>query len=335
MTLGEKIQHKIDTKTKPLGSLGLLEKIAFKIATIQETESPILTNPAVVVFAADHGLTEEKVSPFPKEVTWQMVLNFIQGGAAISVFCKNNGINLKVVDAGVASDLPEGTPVINSKIAYGTKNIINEPAMSRTECMQAIEQGSNIVNKLHSEGCNVIGFGEMGIGNTSSAALIMANVLNMPVAECAGNGTGQSSDGMKHKIHILEKCIEKHGTKSNPLDILSTYGGFEIAMMTGAFLQAKANKMIILVDGFISTSAFLLAYLMDKTIVENSIFAHCSNEQGHIKMLNFLNVEAILNIGMRLGEGSGIAVAYPIIKSSVDFLNEMASFEAAAVSNAD
>jgi len=334
MTLQEQIQHKIDFKSKPLGSLGKLETIAFQIANIQQTLTPEITSPAMVVFAGDHGITDEKVSPFPKEVTYQMVLNFIQGGAAISVFCKENNINLLVADAGIACDLPKGTPVIDAKISYGTKNVVKEPAMSIDECNKAIEKGREIVNNLYSEGCNTIGFGEMGIGNTSAASLIMSNVLNIPIADCAGKGTGQTSEGMKHKISILEKAIEKHGMKTDPMEILSTYGGFEIAMMTGAFLQAMENKMTILVDGFITTSAYLIAYEIDNAIKEYSLFSHCSNEQGHKKMLDYLKADAILNLGLRLGEGSGAAVAFPIIKLALSFFNNMASFEDANVTNA-
>lgn len=332
MNLQEQIQHKIDFKTKPLGSLGKLETIAFQIANIQKTITPKITNPAMVIFAGDHGITDEKVSPFPKEVTIQMVMNFIQGGAAVSVFCKENNMSLHIADSGVAHDFPPNTPIINAKIAHGTKNILHEPAMTIEQCHEAIKKGKEIVNDLYKKGCNTIAFGEMGIGNTSPAALIMSNITGIPIAECAGKGTGQTPEGMKHKISILEKAIEKHGIKKDPIEIMATYGGFEIAMMTGAFLQAKENGMILLVDGFISTSAYLVAHKLDSSIKQNSIFAHCSDEQGHIKMLHYLQADAVLHMGLRLGEGSGAAVVFPIVKLALAFFNNMASFDDANVS---
>ncbi len=328
----EKIQRKIDLKTKPQGSLGKLEDVAFQICTIQKTLTPELKKPTILVFAGDHGITNEGVSPFPKEVTRQMVLNFIGGGAAINVFCKQNGINLKVVDAGVDFDFPEHLNLIHAKVGYGTKNILHEPAMSESMCIDAINKGKEIVNQEYHNGCNIIGFGEMGIGNTSSAALLMNKITGYSIEDCTGKGTGHDDTGLKKKIEILKKASNLYHPKT-PLEILADYGGFEIAMMVGAFLEAKEKNMIIMVDGFITTAAFLVAHAMNKEILDNAIFCHVSNEKGHKLMLKYLNVEALADLNMRLGEGSGAAVVFPIIQASVHFMNEMASFEDAGVSN--
>ena len=329
----EKLQHKINNKTKPIGSLGKLEEIALQIGQIQNTLTPELKNPTIIVFAADHGLADAGVSPFPKEVTKQMVLNFLNNGAAINVFCKQNDITLKVVDAGVDADFNNNPNLIHAKVANGTKNILENPAMTIDECEKAIESGKEIVENQFKNGCNIIGFGEMGIGNTSSASLLMSKIIGLDIEECTGKGTGHDSEGLKKKKEILKKAFEKYQLDFDPIKILSTFGGFEIAMMTGAFLKAAELGMTIMVDGFIVTSALLVAHKMNPEILQNCIFTHSSNEQGHIKMLNYLNVNPILNIELRLGEGTGVAVTYPIIKSAVNFLNEMASFEDAGVSN--
>ncbi|MCG8410493.1 MAG: nicotinate-nucleotide--dimethylbenzimidazole phosphoribosyltransferase [Bacteroidales bacterium] len=328
----EKLKHKIDLKTKPIGSLGKLEDVALKIGSIQNTLSPEIKKPTMLIFAADHGLADEGVSPFPKEVTHQMVLNFLNGGAAISIFCKQNGLNLKVVDAGVDYDFPEETNIIHAKIDCGTKNILKSPAMSEALCLECMTKGKEIVSEEFTNGCNTIGFGEMGIGNTSSAALIMNKITGYSIEECTGPGTGHNNEGLRKKIEILKKASELYNPK-NAHEILATYGGFEIAMMVGAMLQAKEHGMLLMVDGFISTSAFLVAHAINPSILDNAIFCHVSQERGHKLMHKYLNVEALVSLNMRLGEGSGAAVAFPIIKSGVTFLNEMASFEDAGVSN--
>jgi len=327
------LKHKIDTKTKPLGSLGKLEDIAYQIANIQHTLSPELKKPAILVFAADHGISDEGVSPFPKEVTWQMVMNFIDGGAAINVFCKQNKINLNVVDAGVDYDFPETKGLIKAKIDYGTKNMKLTEAMSIEQCKLAMKKGAEIVSLKAKSGSNIIGFGEMGISNTSAASLLMSKFCNIPIEESVGKGTGHNAEGMLHKKSILKEVIELHKEKTNPIEILAAVGGFEIAMMTGAMLEAYKKKMIILIDGFISTSALLAANSMEKDILNNCFFTHKSDENGHERMLEYLNADPILQLNMRLGEGSGAAIAYPIFESAVNFLNEMASFESAGVSD--
>lgn len=332
MSLKAELQHKIDNKTKPLGSLGLLEDIALQIGLIQNTLTPSLQNPAMLVFAGDHGLADEGVSLFPKEVTVQMVMNYFGGGAAINVFCNQHNILLKVVDAGVAADFEPHPSLINAKVGYGTKNILHAPAMTITECEQCLDKADKIISDLAKEGTNIIGFGEMGIGNTSSAALLMSRYLNIPVEICAGRGTGHEGEGLKRKIEILMKANASHPAMTDPKEILATFGGFEVAMIAGAILSAYQHKMAILIDGFIASSALLAASKINPNVLDNCIFCHQSNEQGHRLMLDHFNARPLLNIGMRLGEGTGAAVAFPLVQSAVNFLNEMASFESAGVS---
>jgi nicotinate-nucleotide--dimethylbenzimidazole phosphoribosyltransferase len=328
----EKLQHKIDFKTKPIGSLGKLEEIALKIGLIQNTLSPELKKPVHLVFAADHGLADEGVSPYPKEVTFQMIMNFLNGGAAINVFCKQHHIDLKVIDAGVDFNFPEESNLIHKKLARGTKSILKEPAMTVELCKQAIQAGRDILNEEFKNGSNVVSFGEMGIGNTSSAALLLHKFAGIPIEDCTGRGTGHDDEGLKRKTDILKKASEMHQAES-PLEILATFGGLEIAMICGAILQARENNMLIIMDGFIVTSALIAAYHMEPSVLDNLIFSHHSHEKGHTLMLEHLNAEPLVNLNMRLGEGTGAVVVYPIIESALLFLNEMASFEDAGVSN--
>ncbi len=326
------LQKKIDSKTKPLGALGELENLAFKIGMIQNTLTPKISKPAIVVFAGDHGIAlKGEVNPFPQEVTAQMVYNFVSGGAAINVFCKTNVANLKVVDAGVNHSFPKNLDIVNAKLGYGTKNYQEEPAMTSKQCEEALNKAGYIVSKIHSEGCNTIGFGEMGISNTSSAALLMSYFTNIPITECVGSGTGLDAEGVTKKSQILSEVYNKYNPKS-PLEALATFGGFEIAMLCGAILKASELKMIVIIDGFIVTSALLVAQAIKPNILDYCVFAHNSNEQGHTKMLEFLEVNPLLSLGLRLGEGTGAALAIPLLKASVDFLNDMASFESAGVS---
>lgn len=331
-SLKEQLQHKIDFKTKPHGALGQLEEIALQLGTIQNTLTPTLEKPCMLVFAADHGLTDEGVSPYPKEVTWQMVMNFCAGGAAINVFCKQNGIDIKVVDAGVDFEFPADLPVINAKVANGSANMLKEPAMSMELCKKAMDKGAELVKKEAEAGSNTIGFGEMGIGNTSASSLLMHRFLKLPIEECTGKGAGMNGEKLDHKTAILKMVSEKYDPKTTG-QTLATFGGLEIAMMVGAILEAKKQNMVILIDGFIATAATLTAVQFDASVRENCIFCHASEEKGHQLMLEHLNAKPVLNLGMRLGEGSGAAVAYPVVKAAASFLNEMASFEDAGVSN--
>ena len=330
MDIETALRQKIDSRTKPVGSLGKLEEIAFKIGRIQQTVTPELHNPAILVFAADHGISDEGVSPCPKEITHQMVMNFVHGGAGINVFARQHGINLKIIDAGVDFDFPEESGVINAKLGRGTHNMLHQPAMSIETCRRAIEKGAEFVRQEFEKGCNLIGFGEMGIGNTSPASLLLHKFAAIPLEECVGRGAGHDDRGVRHKCDVLQRVAEKYNPVT-PLEILATFGGFEIAMMCGAVLEAKRLNMIIVADGFIASSAFLTAYEMQPNILENTLFSHSSDEKGHILMLRYLKGDPILHLNLRLGEGTGIALAYPLIQSALIFLNEMAGFEEAGV----
>lgn len=335
MNIKEALLSKINNKTKPPGSLGILENIALQIGCIQDTLTPVLNNPTIVVFAGDHGIVREGVSPFPQEVTYQMVFNFLQGGAGINVFSRQNGIAIKIVDAGVNFNFDPHPDLIDAKIDHGTKSYLDEPAMTAIQCNNAIEKGAAIVQDIYASGCNVIGFGEMGIGNTSSAAIIMSLLCNLPLEMCIGRGTGLDDAGLERKKVILQQAIANHSFDKTPLNVLTVFGGFEIAMICGAMLKAAELKMTILVDGFITTAALLVAKGMNEQVPDYCIYSHQSHEQGHTLMLKYLKASPILHLGMRLGEGTGAAVAYPIIQSAVNFLNQMASFESAGVSNKD
>jgi nicotinate-nucleotide--dimethylbenzimidazole phosphoribosyltransferase len=332
--LREAAQNKINEKTKPLGALGKLEDVALKISLIQNTLSPKLKEPIIVVFASDHGISSSGVSAYPSEVTYQMVLNFLNGGAAINVFCRQNNIRIKIVDAGVNFDFPQNDNLINAKIAYGTKNFLVEPAMSLKECETAILKGAEIVESIYGEGCNIIGFGDMGIGNTSSASVTISLLSKLPVEKFVGPGTGLNKKGVKKKLKILKQAIQNHSNvPKDPISILSTFGGFEIVMICGAILKAAELKMVTIIDGFIVSCSFLTAFKINKHVKDYCIFSHLSDEKGHKKILKELNIEPLLKLDMRLGEGTGAAVSFPIIQSAVNFLNEMDSFQSAAVSN--
>jgi nicotinate-nucleotide--dimethylbenzimidazole phosphoribosyltransferase len=357
IALQQQLQHLIDNKTKPPGALGQLEEVALKAGLIQQTTQPAIRQPHIVVFAGDHGIAQTMlVNAWPQTVTAQMVLNFVHGGAAINVFCRQHHLTLKVVDAGVNFDFSQAPSangaahaIIDAKIGYGTRNYLNEAAMTQAEATQAIEKGRQLVAQIATAGCTCIGFGEMGIGNTSSAALIMSAITGLPVAAFTGRGAGLTNEQLQTKINTLQQVYEKHHLQQlaqKPLALLSCIGGFEIAMMAGAYLEAVQQQLIVVVDGFIATAAMLIAnelFIANKqttpaswpTLVDHCIFAHTSHEAGHEKILRHLGVTPLLHIGMRLGEGTGAALAIPLVQAAVNFLNEMASFESAGVSNKD
>ena len=273
----EELQGKINGKTKPLGALGYLEEIALRIGLIQGTLTPVLKNPHIAIFAGDHGIAREGVSAYPQEVTYQMVMNFLNGGAAINVFCCQHGVVVKVVDAGVNFEFSLDLDLIHAKMAKGTQNFLIEKAMTLQQCAQAMDKGAAIMQEIFRSGCNVIGFGEMGIGNTSSASVLMSQLCRIPVEECVGRGTGLNAGQLQHKVAILKRAIALHreNTKTEDvLDVLSTFGGFEIVMMCGAMLQAAELRMVLLVDGFIATTAFLTAYHICPAVKDNAFFCH-------------------------------------------------------------
>ncbi|MEM6720908.1 MAG: nicotinate-nucleotide--dimethylbenzimidazole phosphoribosyltransferase [Bacteroidota bacterium] len=330
--LEQQLRHKIDTKTKPIGALGQLETIAFQLGKIQNTVSPSIQKPSIVVFAADHGIAAEgEVNPYPQEVTAQMVYNFLQGGAAINVFSVTNNINLFIVDAGVNHTFEAHPNLLDKKVAFGTKNYKYSAAMTPAECELAMQHGSDIIENLHKQGCNSVGFGEMGIGNTSAASLLMSYITGISIDECVGAGTGLNTAGIEKKKQVLNKVFKKH-TPQNSLEALQCFGGFEIAMMCGAMLKAASLRMVILIDGFIVNAALLIATKIDRNVLDYCIFSHSSNEQGHQKILDYLQVQPLLRLGLRLGEGTGAALAFPLVQAASNFLNNMASFEIANVS---
>ena len=319
----------INNKTKPLGSLGVLESLAKQIGLIQNTREVALTQPAILVFAADHGIVAEGVSAYPQDVTWQMVENFLARGAAINVFATQNNCELRVIDAGVNHDFGPRDGLIDRKLAHGTRNFAQEPAMSRATCEAALAAGMALAAELDG---NVVGFGEMGIGNTTAAAALMHKLTRIPVAQCVGAGTGLSLDGILHKQRVIEAAVAKHGGASEPLEVLATFGGLEIAMMAGAMLKAAELRTVLLIDGFIVTSALLVAARMQPAILDYCVFSHCSDESGHKQMLDALDAKPLLQLGLRLGEGTGCALALPLLHAAVNFLNQMATFESAQVS---
>ena len=326
----EAIQNKIHGKTKPPGSLGMLEAIALKVALIQQTLTPTLRKPCLLLFAGDHGIVAERVSPYPQVVTQQMVKNFVDGGAAINVFCRQHTIEIDVVDAGVKGDLSD-LPIIHAKVGNGTRNFLYEPAMSMAECEQAMARGAMLVRAKKEAGSNIVGLGEMGIGNTSSAAVLFSSLSELPIEQCVGRGTGLDDEGLLHKTAILKQALARHSDGLDPFQTLATFGGYEIAMMCGALLAACELQIVVLVDGFIASSAAAVAFELEPTARDYCIFSHLSDESGHRVMLDYLGVTPMVSLGLRLGEGSGVAVTYPLIVSSVNFLNEMASFESAGV----
>ena len=327
--LSDALAIAINSKTKPLGSLGLLEVLAKQVGLIQKTVRPELRHPEILVFAGDHGITAEGVSAYPQSVTWQMVENFLAQGAAINVFTRQNDCGLQVIDAGVNHDFGSCDGLRNCKVGYGTRNFLHEAAMTKEECALALQRGMALVAELRG---NVVGFGEMGIGNTSAAAALMHRLTGIPVADCVGAGAGLSADGIAHKQRVIEQAAEKHAAAIEPLDVLSAFGGFEIAMMVGAMLAAAERRMVLLIDGFIVTSALLVAARLQPAILDYCVFSHCSDERGHRQLLEQLGARPLLQLGLRLGEGSGCALALPLLQAAVNFLADMATFESARVS---
>lgn len=332
-SLEARLQYRIDQKTKPPGSLGQLETLARQIGLIQQTETPILRNPHLLVFAADHGLADEGVSAYPAEVTYQMVQNFIRGGAAINVFCRQHGLNLLVCDVGVRGTFAENTPeFVKFKVQPGSRNMRHEPALPPDDCAAAMDAGRILVDGVHHRGCNVVGFGEMGIGNTSPAALLMHRLLGLPLEQCVGRGTGLSDEQVARKLAVLHEVANRYAHLTEPLDLLCAMGGLDIAALAGGMLQAAQNQMVILVDGFISTAALLMACALEPAVLDYCVFAHQSDEQGHRLMLEALGACPLLKLNLRLGEGTGCALAYPLLQAAVAMLNDMASFAQAGVS---
>ena len=336
----EALRNKIDNLTKPKGSLGMLEELALKVGMIQQSLSPELRNPQHMLFGADHGILDEGVSCTPKEVTWQQMGHFLAGGAGISFLCAQHGFKLNVVDSGVDFDFPAGCGIVDAKIRKGTRNFLHGPAMTMEELELAIVRGAEQVDKVYAQGCNVVSFGEMGAGNTSPSSMWMSFLGGIPLKECIGAGSGVVGEALQHKVDVLEAAAKNYREKGEfaggkgkdfVLEIMRWFGGYEMVMAVGGMLRAAELGMIILVDGFIMTNCILAARELYPAVVDYAIYGHCGDETGHRKVLNLLGAKPILNLGLRLGEGSGAICAYPILVSAVKMINEMDSFAAAAV----
>lgn len=325
------IIDKINNLTKPKGSLGRLEEMALQIALIQQTLTPALHKPQNIIFAADHGIVDEGVSLSPKEVTWQQLSNFLHGGAGVNFLCRQHGFELKIVDAGVDYDLPYEKGIIDMKVRRGTRNYLYEAAMTKEEMKLCIERGAEVVRRCHEEGSNVLSFGEMGIGNTSSSSLWMTYFTGIPLEQCVGAGSGLNQQGIRHKYEVLKRSMENYNGDGSATDIIRYFGGLEMVMAVGAILQAAELKMLILVDGFIMTNCMLAAMQLCPAVKDYAIFGHCGDESGHKLILEYMQAKPLINLGLRLGEGTGAICAYPLVDSAVRMINEMDNFAHASI----
>jgi len=325
------LTDKINNLTKPKGSLGILEELALQIGLIQQTLSPTLKHPQNIIFAADHGIVEEGVSLSPKEVTWQQISNFLHGGAGVNFLCRQHGFVLKIVDAGVDYDLPYEKGIINMKVRKSSRNYLHEAAMTEEEMEQCLKRGAEVVGLCHDEGSNILCFGEMGIGNTSSSSIWMSYFTGIPLEQCVGAGSGLNHVGIRHKYEVLKQSMENYKGNGSVRDIMCHFGGLEMVMAVGAMLQAAELKMVILVDGFIMTNCLLAASMLHPEVKDYAIFGHCGDETGHKLILDFLHAKPLLNLSLRLGEGTGAICAYPIVDSAVRMINEMDNFAHASI----
>lgn len=328
--LAAALRHKISRKTVPEGALGRMAALAERLGLILGTAEPHLSAPQLLVCAADHGIAARGVSAYPSDVTWQMVGNFLAGGALVSVLARQHGIAQTVVDCGVRHDFAPAPGLVIRKIAPGTQDSSQGPAMSAAQCAQAVTHGIELVKTLPG---NALLLGEMGIGNTSAASLLVARLGGIDVAEVTGAGTGLDAAGIARKTAVLRQALAANAGATEPLDALAALGGFEIAILTGAVLQAASERRVIVVDGFIASSAVLVASRIAPAVLQRCVFAHRSDERGHARLLDLLGADPLLALGLRVGEGSGAVLAWPLLESSCRILNEMASFESAGVSD--
>ena len=331
--MGIKLDHAIAIKTKPPGSLGQIEDLARQIGLIQNTLTPEVDPAQLLIFAADHGLVESGASAWPQDVTTQMVLNFLSGGAAANVFARTNSIDLKVVDAGVKNDLPDHPQLIATKVARGTMNALHGPAMSPEQAQAALDAGAELAQAEAQRGVKTLLLGEMGIGNTASASLITHALTGEALSRLTGRGAGLDDAGLAHKISLLERVRAKHAEVKTPFEALHCFGGFEIAMMAGAIIGGASAGQVIVVDGFIASAAALVALKARPEARPYCVFAHASVEPGHRAILDALAAEPLLDLNLRLGEGTGGLLALPLLRASVGMLKDMATFESAGVSD--
>ena len=330
-----KIQAKIDNLNKPKGSLGRLEDLAMQICLIQQTLEPSMQHPCHLLLGGDHGIEREGVSVSPREVTWQQMINFTRGGGGVNMFCRQHGFKLRIADVGVDYDLSHIDGIINRKIARGTKNFLYEPAMTEEEFNQAIQVGVELVDDCIAEGCKVLSIGEMGIGNTSPSSIWMSLFGDIPLKDCIGAGAGLNNDGIRHKYEVLSQAVARYKSLLSPLTShilpLRIFGGFEMIAAIGAMLRAAECHLVVLVDGFIMTACALAAILLYPDSQDYMIFTHCGDESGHRMMLDIVDAQPLLSLGLRLGEGTGALCAFPIIDSAVRMINEMNNFDNAKI----
>ncbi|MCK5872687.1 MAG: nicotinate-nucleotide--dimethylbenzimidazole phosphoribosyltransferase [Methylococcales bacterium] len=319
--------------TKPEGALGELELLAIRLAAMQQTQAPSLENISVSIFASDHGIANENVSAFPQSVSVEMVKNFSAGGAAVNVLSRFMQADFEVIDVGLAQDL--SLPMVRiEKLTHGTANFLYAPAMTTTQLNHALNAGKKAIQRALSKNTQLFIGGEMGIGNTTSAAAIACRLLQQPPSKLVGSGTGVNSQTIKHKISIVEQALITHQTHlTTPLSILQHLGGFEIVALVGAYLFAAQNQLPVLVDGFIATTAALIAARLNPQVTPWFFYGHQSQEKGHLLILTALNAKPLLNLSMRLGEASGALVAVPLLKMACKLHNEMATFEQADINN--
>ena len=329
-SMREVIQQKIDNLNKPKGSLGRLEELAMQICLVQQTLSPTLSHPCHLLLGGDHGIEREGVSVSPRDVTWQQMINFTKGGGGVNMFCRQHGFKLRIVDVGVDHDLSDVPGIIDCKIARGTKNFLYEPAMSETEFDKAIETGVKLVNNCIHKDCHLLSIGEMGIANTSPSSIWMSIFGQIPLKECIGAGAGLDAPGIRHKYEVLSQAVANSHCES-VLEILRYFGGFEMITAIGAMLRAAEQHLIILIDGFIMTACAIAAIRLYPASQDYMIFTHCGDESGHRKMLDIVGAKPLLNLGLRLGEGTGALCAYPLIDSAVRMINEMNNFDNAKI----
>lgn len=323
-----------DSLTKPKESLGVLEDLSIKVAGIKGENYPIINHKVIITMAGDHGVTEEGVSAYPREVTPQMVYNFIRGGAGINVLARHIGARVAVVDMGVAADINDPR-VVNKKINYGTKNMVKGPAMTRDEAIRSIEAGIEVVESELRKGMDIVGTGDMGIGNTTPSSAIVACVTGKAVRKVTGRGTGINDEIFERKVKVIERALELNKPDPNdPIDVLAKVGGFELGGLAGVMLAGAANNLPVVVDGFISGAAALIAVKLSPQLKDYLIPAHCSVEPGHKVIFDYLGIKPLMNLDMRLGEGTGAALGISIVEASCKILKEMATFKSARVSEA-
>jgi len=324
MTIEDDLRRALDEKAKPLGSLGRIETLAIQLGSLQGTLRPRVEDPVVLVFAGDHGAVASGVSAYPSAVTAAMVRTYLAGRAAVNLFARQAGARVVVVDAGVAAELPAHPGLVAAKIGWGTRDWMHGPAMARSDVQACLDEGGAAVDRLADQGCTVLALGEMGIGNTASAALLAHKAGGLPLDPLIGRGAGLDDAGLARKRAAIAQGAARTPSRLEPLEALAEYGGFEIAMLTGAILRAAERRVCVVIDGVIVTAAAVLAHGLEPACLAGCVFAHRSAEPGHDAMLAHLRAVPLLDLGMRLGEGSGAALALPLLRAAAAVLSDMA-----------